>query len=145
MAFQRLPTGEFAGVAGEAYGQRDIIVAHRKMINGQYRWDRDTYVDFGENEDLYNAIACVPIIGTPHHSLGSNRLGVRTSQKLSEEDCLGVLCFDSSDGVIFDSPEAREILEKLARHLAACLQIYTKLSQACSISSCIYAKAKPVA
>lgn len=131
--FRRLAPGVFEGVVGEVYRKGEIIVAHRREANGQYRWDRDTYVPRGGNEGPppYNAIVCVPIIGTSHSSTEDNRLGV--------------LCFDSADVDLFDPPEIKETLEKFARHLATSLQIYSKLSQACSASSCIYVRARPVA
>jgi len=126
----RIDKGMFEGIVGEAYGKGETIVAHRRVENGQYRWDRDSYVPRVENRSVpqYNAIVCVPIIAT--------------SRSLAEDNRLGAVCFDSADMDIFDPPEVRETLEKLARHLATSLQIYGKLLQACSASSCIYGRGK---
>jgi hypothetical protein len=118
------------GVVGEAYQRAETIVARRKHLNGQYRWDRDTYVPHSDARGplQHNAVICVPVTGT---SDGSGR-----------GDILAVVCFDSRNPDLFDAPEVIETLEKFARHLATSLLIYRKLSQACSVSSCVFARPK---
>ena len=131
----RIADGIYEGVVGEAYEKAETIVAHHRLENGRYRWDRDSYRPSPgrRNSDPtpYNAIICIPVAGTP-----------RSPHK---DHLLGVVCFDSVEPDLFDPPEVRETLEKLARHLATSLQIYSKLLQACSASSCIYVGSRPAA
>jgi hypothetical protein len=119
------------GVVGEAYQKAETIVARRELLNGQYRWNRDTYVPRGDARRplQYNAVVCVPVTGTSNNGSGRG-------------DVLAVVCFDSRNPDLFDAPGVIETLEKLARHLATSLLIHEKLSRACSVSSCVFVRPK---
>lgn len=131
----RISNGRCEGVVGEAYEKAETIVAHHRLENGRYRWDKDSYMPSTSRRSSdpppYNAIICIPVTGT--------------SRSPNKDNLLGVVCFDSVDPDLFDPPEVKETLEKLARHLATSLQIYSKLLQACSASSCVYVRTRPAA
>jgi hypothetical protein len=110
--------GEKRGVAGEAYVKRSIIIAHmtqEKDDHGQWKFDKDSYIPFTEEGTYpaFNSFACAPIIvGT-----GPN-------------DCLGVVCVDSTDFSAFDTKDVQEILIRLGRYIGAALLIYNALQNA---------------
>ena len=118
------------GVVGEAYQKAETVVARRKVLNGQLRWDTDSYVPSSDamSARSHNAIVCVPVTGVPDGS--------------GKADVLAVVCFDSTHSDLFDAPGVIETLEKLACHLATSLLIHGKLSQACSVSSCVFVRSK---
>jgi len=123
------------GVAGAAFLRGETVIAHIRQENDQYTCDKSSYVFFeGRNTPpAHFSLICVPITG------------LITGSSVDADGKLGVICLDSKNPKLFDPPEIQEKLELLSRHIAAALLIHDQLSQACSASSCIFAKGKPSA
>src|SRR5205807_285152 len=58
------------GVAGEAFIKQEIIIAHLKKENEQYRFDKKSYIEFDGQRVFppYSSFVCVPIIGLATNS-----------------------------------------------------------------------------
>jgi hypothetical protein len=47
----------------------------------------------------------------------------------TSQDCLGVLCFDSSSAKVFDPPDIRELLVALGTRVATAAVIYQEMME----------------
>jgi hypothetical protein len=106
------------GVAGEAFSDAQLHVAHFKEENPRWRCDLHSYIDFDKNRPYppYRSFVAVPVIGVIPGSPGQTSTG-----------CLGVLCFDSDNSTIFDGADVQYVLQVLARRVASALLIYRQL------------------
>lgn len=123
------------GVAGNVFLKGETVIAHIVKKGGQYTWDQSSYISFEKQNDPppHSSLICVPITG------------LIPGSSIDADGKLGVVCLDSKNLTLFDPPEIQEKLALLSRHIAAALLIHDQLSQACSASSCIFARGKPSA
>lgn len=100
------------GAAGEAFVTGQLRVVHFSEVDGQWKADDPSYIEFDPARPFppYRSFVTVPIIGTYNRSIG-------------------VLCFDSMDPTIFDPPAIRELLSALGQRIAAAILIYRELEE----------------
>ncbi len=108
------------GTAGHTYLDGTLRVGHIKKEGNEWTCDRGDFIHFDHTHHYpsYFSFITVPIIGTPSLPVGNI------------PNCLGVVCFDSHNKTVFDSPAIKTVLETLGRRIAVALSIYMLLIDA---------------
>lgn len=96
------------GIAGIAFQQGSVQVAHYDQVKGKGVCDHPDYLPFTERDRTdppFRSFVAIPLLG-------------------AERRPLGVLCFDSPNRAVFDAPELTQMLTALGQRFAAALLIY---------------------
>lgn len=108
------------GVAGTTFLQQQLRVGHITREKDHCVCDLEDYIHFDTNRHYpaYYSFVNVPIIGVDPNS----------PQEDIATTCFGVVCFDSNEPKVFDSPEIQKLLLICGRRIAATLSIYMNFS-----------------
>ncbi len=104
-----------AGVAGEAFLRRQLLVGHIKATEGTWVCDIGSYTRFPGSQfpPPYRSFIIVPIIAMAPKPTERNVI-----------TCLGIICLDSMKQTVFDDSECQTALTLFARRFAIALLIY---------------------
>jgi hypothetical protein len=108
---------EDAGVAGMAFIEKDLRVAHMERRDAEWVCDDAAYKEFNlrERSPSYRSFICVPIFG-PY------------DEAIKGIACLGVFVVDSMDKSFFDDVAPKIVLWSFSRRMALALLVCRVLS-----------------
>ncbi len=100
------------GVAGECFCEKTVLVAHKtNQIDKNKDWvfDRESYLHFGK-PPVFESFICVPVLTV-------------------SDECLAVLCLDSSNVAAFDNIVVQKTLQQLGRIIASIIILHEDLER----------------
>ena len=109
------------GVAGHTYYDGQLRVGHIRKQGDRWQSDRSEHISFDQNNNhpSYFSYICIPIVGSSSID----------GERFTNAGCLGVICFDSTNEMVFDSPVIQQILQTFGKRTASALSIYMKLQE----------------
>lgn len=102
------------GIAGKTFKDRKVyVVRFAQDKSGAWIPDDPDYQNFEtkRHDPPYRSFVAVPVLGT-------------------EDQCLGVLCFDSPSPTAFDSENVQDLLLAIGRRIATVIRFHTLLASA---------------
>jgi hypothetical protein len=106
------------GTAGLTYLDEKVCVGRVNRKKNGWEWSAEGYIYFGNQRPYpsHYSFISMPIISTD------------SSFPAGKPVCVGVVCFDSYNSKIFDSPRIQKFLQTFVLRIAAMLTMFAQLS-----------------